>query len=586
MLQSLFWAAALLSTAALAAPKPEKDYFFDNIPASQDLKWYPCNKTFECARLSVPLNPLDQHNGLRSEIPLIKLAANKSDEYKGIVLTNSGGPGGLGIGYILSRGITIQNFTGPGWDIIGFDPRGMGYSVPNGATGFGNTTFEPNRMNATYISPEKILAKRHSSEDNYGLRIPIRNDAWVQDLYNQSMLLNEHLKTIDGDNQALAYMGTPNVAFDMLQIAKADARSKGLAEEDALVNYYGVSYGTALGQTFAALYPEKVGRFVVDSVLDLEAWYSGNMATPGYTFPHADEGFAEFFKDCFNAGPELCSFHNGSASPEALLERFNAIMSVFDVNKAISEGWSNITDVSLGLEFMKQIFLLVPYSGLYNFPALADTFVSVEYLIATQNVTAENMSLIFLQWAPPADAAAPERPENIFECWCSDTYNKTVSSGGKPLPQALIDSVRNQSVVTGERLILLYGICTHLDLKPKFVFNRKIGGKTKNPILFIGVTMDPITPFENAERATKLHEGAQMLYIEGVGHGLIGLDNWCAYDKTRTYFQNGTLPGDDNFCPRVVPFVNMAAPSNPGKRDLSSLRHKPMIPEWVPSIFR
>ncbi|KAK6515807.1 hypothetical protein TWF281_004397 [Arthrobotrys megalospora] len=539
-------AAAAIPSLVLAAPTSEKQYFFDTIPASLDLKWYPCNHTFECARLSVPLNPLEPNNGLRSEIPIIKYPANKSDEYKGIILTNPGGPGGLGIGFIFSSGAAIANFTGPGWDIIGFDPRGMGYSKPNGALGWNGVPFvDPSLQNATYISPDK-LGKRAIRADHYGLEIAPRPASWIDTLYQAGEEFNELLQANgNADNQAVPYMTTPNVAFDMLQIAKADARLKGECEDDVLVNYYGVSYGTVVGQTFTSLYPQHVGRFVIDSVVDLEDWYSADIRS---TLQHSDEGVATFFRRCFDAGPEKCSFFTGHTSG-AIRDRFNNLWANFDTARAIQEGWANVTDVATGQEVMKGILLLVPYNALLNFPPYADTLTAVEALVKANNATAANMLEVSNQWNPAEDPSDPFRGENVFETWCSDSNNPRMVGSNMPIPQEFIDTVHNYSVSTGERFIQVYGICSRLQLKPKWRFSGKIGGNTKTPVVFIGLSDDPITPFENAEKARTLHKGAKMIYVEAVGHGIIGQRNWCVYDKVRAYYQNLTLPGHDNRCP-------------------------------------
>ncbi|KAK6331434.1 hypothetical protein TWF730_004516 [Orbilia blumenaviensis] len=540
-------AAAALPSLALAVPTGEKQYFFDTIPASVDLKWYPCNQTYECARLSVPLNPLEPDNGLRSEIPIIKYPAKKSDEYKGIILTNPGGPGGLGIGFIFSNGAEIANFTGPGWDIIGFDPRGMGYSKPNGALGWGGIpVVEPSLQNATYICPEQ-LEKRAIRPDHYGLKIAPRPDSWIDSVYQSGVELNELLQAKgNADNQAVPYMTTPNVAFDMLQIAKADARLKGEPDENVLVNYYGLSYGSVVGQTFTSLYPQHVGRFVIDSVVDLEDWYNADIRS---TLQHSDEGVSTFFRSCFDAGPERCSFFTGHTSG-AIRDRFNNLWANFDATRAIQENWANVTDVIAGQEVMKGILIMVPYNALLNFPPYADTLTAVEALVKSNNATAANMLEISSRWMPSDGPEDPSRGENALETWCSDSNSPRMVGSNLPVPQEFVDLVRTASVSTGERFIQVYGICSRLQLRPKWRFSGKIGGDTKTPVLFIGLSKDPITPFENAEKARTLHKGAKMIYVEAVGHGILRQRNWCVFDKVRAYFQNLTLPGHDNRCPQ------------------------------------
>ncbi|KAK6355497.1 hypothetical protein TWF696_004594 [Orbilia brochopaga] len=557
-------AAVVIPSLTLAAPKGtgQTQYFFDTIPASLDLVWYPCNQTYQCARLSVPLNPLDPNNGYRSEIPIIKKAADPADEYKGIVLTNPGGPGGLGIEYIFSNGDDLANLTGPGWDIIGFDPRGMGYSKPNGNVGFLNTTVDPKLVNATYIPPSKLrrLLKRNSEPrairpDHYGINIPFRPNSWIQSIYEGGKQLNELLQAgANADNQAVPYMSTPNVAFDMLQIAKADARLKGQCEEDVLVNYYGVSYGTVLGQTFTSLYPQHVGRFLLDSVVDLADYYAGD--TVHSSVNHTDEGFSAFFTGCFDAGPEKCSFYTGRTS-HAVRDRFNALMAQFDLGKAQEENWANATVVGLGQEIIKIALIQTPYQALALFPILADTLTQLDEWIKADNLTVDNLVSISNIWTPPQAPEDPNRGEYVFETWCSDGNNSQLVGTNKPVPQNLLDISRQSSVVLGERFAQLWGVCGYLKLNPKWRFSGKIGGDTKTPVLFVGLLKDPVTPFENAEKARTLHKGAKMIYVDAVGHGIIGQRNWCVYDKVRAYFQSLTLPGHDNRCPYgEIPFLD------------------------------
>ncbi|KAJ6259332.1 Tripeptidyl aminopeptidase [Drechslerella dactyloides] len=556
------------------------------IPASPDLKWYPCNETYQCARLSVPLNPMDPDNGLRSEIPLIKLPASPSCEYKGMVLINAGGPGNLGYTFLITTGKEIANATGPGWDIVGFDPRGMGYSVPNAAVGLLNTTFETSRLNATDFTPEEgtagklarravraagrvvRAARRAIRADHYGVQISNRPDTWIEGFYEIGRQLNGLIQAnSDEDNQAVPYMSSPNVAYDMLQIAKADARARGECADEALVNYYGYSYGTIIGQTFLSLYPQHVGRFVLDSVIDMKDWYRGDIYKSA--FYHTDENFSTFFTKCFTAG-ERCSFFTGG-SPDAIRDRFNHLVAQFDAPRAIAEDWANSTLVTYGQEVLKTVFGLVGYNTLLNFPLLADALAAVDGWFQAGNVTNENLATIYNKWSPAPSPAAPERAEYGFTVWCLD-FNSSFVGSDKPLDASYIDQMREDSVTFGERFILLYAACAWVHAEPKWRFDGpyKLESPTRTPVLFVGLLKDPVAPYENAEIAHGNYAGSGLLYADITGHGIMGQRNWCAYDKVRAYFQNLELPGDDNHCPEATdqPFFYTPA-SSLRKRSLS-----------------
>ncbi|KAK6337390.1 hypothetical protein TWF730_002791 [Orbilia blumenaviensis] len=535
----LITAATLFAGIAPAAAVPSKKYFFDTIPASQELVWYPCNQTFECARLSVPLNPLEPNNGFRNEIPIVRYPAEKSYEYKGMILTNPGGPGISGTNFILQAGMLVANLVGGGWDVIGFDPRGTGYSKPNGAVGFEDIPLTPELQNATSIQQGQII-KRSKEADNLGIEIPPVPDSWIQKQYEIGTKLNTLMqKNANADNQALPYMTTPNVAFDMLQIAKADARSRGSSDENVLVNYYGISYGTVIGQTFASLYPNHVGRFVLDAVVDMEGHYAGKVGLTRF-----DEGIANFFTSCFNSGPEECSFYTGHTRDDIRI-RFNNLMAQFDISKAIAGKWENATVIQEAREIIMGQLVSAPYDTMANFPVLAEFLEMLEQLVEEGSLL-ENRRML-LTWTPE-QMSLPDRKEYFFEILCSDMDNKLV--GSNQLSNDFIDTLRQSSVISGASHISQYAICSRLQLKAKWKFNGKIGGDTKNPMLFVGSSGDPITVFENAERAQKLYKGSQMIFVESDAHGILGQSNECAYDHVRAYFQNLTLPGQNNNCSR------------------------------------
>ncbi|KAF3212997.1 hypothetical protein TWF679_005566 [Orbilia oligospora] len=554
-----FTAAAVLSAIAPAVATAGKQYFFDNIPASQELVWYPCNQMFECARLSVPLNPLEPDNGLRSEIPVIKHPAAKSNEYKGIILTNPGGPGLSGVSFILETGTFIADLVGQGWDIIGFDTRGTGYSKPNGAVGYGKIPLAPELQNASSTRADRAI--KRSVTTDFGIKIPASPDSWVQKQYELGTELDTLIqKNANADNQAVPYMTTPNVAFDMLQIAKANARSQNISDEDVLVNFYGISYGTVLGQTFASLYPQHVGRFVLDGVVDINDYYSGNVGLTRF-----DEGLSTFFARCFDAGPEGCSFYTGQTQND-IRDRFNSLMAQLDSSKAVSEKWKNATIIQETRDVIRGLLMSAPYDAISNFSLLADSLTVIEGWVKADALLENRETILQLS---PNPFSLPSRLEYFFEIQCSDMNNPLV--GSKQLSKNIIDSMRHSSVVAGETFIGQYAVCSRLQLKAKWKFDGKIGGDTKNPMLFIGSSGDPATPFENAEVAQKRYKGSQMVYVEADAHGIIGQSNKCVHDNVKAYLENLTLPGRNNRCGRDGEPLNPSEKSSAGLSTLESL---------------
>ncbi|RVD85527.1 uncharacterized protein DFL_003848 [Arthrobotrys flagrans] len=227
----------------------QRERLFENdtsqIPPTIDLKWYPCSSEtleipFECARLSVPLDYQKPNNELRAIVPIIKYPADKNVPYKGSVLINPGGPGGMGSELIYDVPTSKQirsNVVGPGWDILGFDPRGIGYAVPYGSYDTIPGSFEPERQNATTLSRSKSRRRApklppNNDEVAYGILIPDDLPSWKSQAYQTGFQYSAACREyVSQYNQAGPHMNTVVVATDMLSIGKALARERNQPEK-------------------------------------------------------------------------------------------------------------------------------------------------------------------------------------------------------------------------------------------------------------------------------------------------------------------------------------------------------------------
>lgn len=155
----------------------------------------------------------------------------------------------------------LKPIVGPNYDIVAFDPRGIGHSIP--------------------LADCKI-----PSEDNSGLRRRAFGlqgpELTPEDYWNRTFAGAQQLgaaceATIGGDMDAGPHMSTAVVARDMLSIVDAFAiTEKGQAlNSSSLLNYWGFSYGTFLGHTFASMYSERVGRVAMDGRLSHILLYHG-----------------------------------------------------------------------------------------------------------------------------------------------------------------------------------------------------------------------------------------------------------------------------------------------------------------------
>jgi pimeloyl-ACP methyl ester carboxylesterase len=276
-------ALAGLATAALAAPAA---------PASAQPAWHHCGRAphTQCSRFTVPLD-YDAPHGRRIELFVARLPALDRKHRIGTLFVNFGGPGGTAADVL--EGLTAEQLPKPNerWDIVGMDPRGVGQSRPAigcgadiGRTGLDLTLFP--RPSA--FSEDTLVASARS----YAAACAARN----------------------GD--LLAHVSTANVARDM------DVLRRRLGERR--IAYFGQSYGTYLGATYARLFPRNYRAMVLDSPLDPDAYARRPLDDALAGAGGFEESLDRFLATCA-ADQATCRF--GGADPRAA---FDALIARLD----------------------------------------------------------------------------------------------------------------------------------------------------------------------------------------------------------------------------------------------------------------
>ena len=198
-------------------------------PDARTIDWSDCGGGFECGTLTVPLD-YDEPDGETIDVAVTRHPADNPDERIGALFLNPGGPGGsaIDLAHTYSRAGTI----GDRFDIIGFDPRGVGESSP--------------------LDCDSRLGEM------YGTDPTIDSEADRTATLEASQAFVDECEGKYGD--ILPFLGTTDIARDMDEVRKA------LGEEQ--INYLGYSYGTSLGQEYARLFPTRVRSMVIDGVVD------------------------------------------------------------------------------------------------------------------------------------------------------------------------------------------------------------------------------------------------------------------------------------------------------------------------------
>jgi pimeloyl-ACP methyl ester carboxylesterase len=219
------------------------------VPTASTLHWHSCGGLIaqmgihNCTTLSVPVNyadPAGRHISLA--LDMIPATAPVSQQ-QGIMLVNPGGPGGSGLSLAAEVAQDLKPNVAQDYDIVGFDPRGVGSSVPDLSCdpGFFSGP-RPNYVPASAAAEQVLITRAKTYADDCEQKF-----GWL-----------------------LPYMTTENVARDLDSIRAAFGVAK--------INYLAFSYGTYLGQVFATLFPSRVRRMVLDSTVDpTGVWYTDNL---------------------------------------------------------------------------------------------------------------------------------------------------------------------------------------------------------------------------------------------------------------------------------------------------------------------
>ncbi|KAK7032395.1 hypothetical protein VNI00_013143 [Paramarasmius palmivorus] len=487
-----------------------------SIEPTKELAWQPCydTTTFECGRLQVPLNYSDP-SGQSAAIALIRIKANisiSSPEYRGPVIYNPGGPGGSGINDLRVYGKRLAKTVGPEFDIVSFDPRGVARSTP--------------KVSYFETPEERAL---------WGASINLgQNDSaqYVSNLWARSkiegILAGERLADV------LPHIQTDHTARDMLRINEAHGREK--------IQYWGISYGSVLGATFAAMFPDKVERLVIDGVIDVAGdYYTTNWKD---NFLDSDKALQWFFKDCHAAGPSLCGFY--AESPEAIEARLNRLYtSVLEAPIAVRTAQSyGLIDYTLLRSFIFNPGLYFPFA---TWSVIATGLADLE---AGNGTTLWSLSG---QTTFQCTSCNPEKQVFDYE-QVPDAQTAIRCNDGDVVPSSLEEARKHykESEKVSGWVDLAAGArisCSHWPEIPKTFFRGPISGNTSHPILLIGNSADPVTPLHAAHVVSQGFPGSVVLTQDYAGHAAISAPSFCTENALRTYFLNGTLPEPGTVCP-------------------------------------
>ncbi|KAE9378684.1 alpha/beta-hydrolase [Stipitochalara longipes BDJ] len=503
-----------------------KGWTWGEIKPSEHIVWHRCYDEYDCARLEVPLDWLDPSPSHLVTIAMIRYNATDRTNYKGPIFINPGGPGGSGIWFVKHLAPYYQSVVGKNHDIISFDPRGVGATTPS--ISCWNSSFSTSSLLWDIQSPPVLDA----------------HPAVIYDAYAHASAFSQKCASVigSGEHSIGRFVSTASVARDMLHITEKLGEQK--------LKYWGFSYGTFLGTTFASLWPEKVGRIVLDGNVDPKQYSSGEGT---HFLADTDAVMNSFYTYCYQAGPDLCSFF--SPSPTEIETRLNTFLANLKTHPVIvPASSSNNRPEIITFSKVRKLISSSLYQPLVVFPGLASALSALE----------SGNGSTFLQLSPgqddqlplcdssssPSDPT-PEIPEvegsadASLAILCSD---QPAFTGGVSAFSTYLSSCTNASTSAGATMASMRLGCVDWAVQAKWRFDGPFGSDVETKILFVGNTADNITPLRNAYEGAKSFNGSRVLRLDAYGHTSLSMPSQCTAKYIRGYFQEGTMPEEGTVC--------------------------------------
>lgn len=521
-------AHALFGGPALTSTHKRQSTPFDwyALEPSDNITWTPCFDGQQCARLNLPLDHATP-KGPKIQVALEMIAATDRENYQGTIIVNPGGPGGTGSEHMQAFGPVLAGIFGPTFDILSFDPRGTGATTPRA------DCFPPEHLADWYGSEVLALRVNDTSIPHAMARDHLRGAACAlafggKGSHNPRGSLEEW--------GAGRFMDTASVATDMLRIVEKLGQEK--------LQYYGISYGTVLGQYFAAMYPDKVGRLIIDGVVDGVKWQRGQTWD---MVEDSDPAMDEFFKDCALAGPEKCPIWE--ESPSAVAERFDRIFAELTENPIsvpVPGGSPVLVTADIVLALLWRNGLYFPLTG---FPLIATAARAIEVKdLATLGAIAGGA--VDYASLPPW-----YRPTEAFVAVsCSDfpPLNSSYTEAVKTVKKATALS-RWGGPLVFTRLRLQ---CGGWKIRAKHRYTRPVSAKLRVPTLVVSNKYDPVTPL-SAAKAVASRFGSGLLVQNAPGHCAFFYLSNCVASSMHAYMKDGILPAEGTVCePDAIPLVD------------------------------
>ncbi|WP_432476298.1 alpha/beta hydrolase [Nocardioides sp. GXQ0305] len=464
------------------APDPTLDRFY-----GQRLDWSACGE-HQCSRLTVPLD-YEQPDGRTLDLAVLRVPA--SGRPQGSLVVNPGGPGAPGTAYAAAASQVLGDALVSSFDVVGFDPRGTGTSAPVDCV--------------TDAELDAFLASDPSPDDR------AEADRFLQ----LSGAIPSGCAADDAD--LAAHVSTVEAARDM------DVLRSALGHRQ--LDYLGKSYGTKLGATYAELFPDQVGRFVLDGALD-----------PTLSTREVNLGQAEGFETALRAYVSNCvestdSCYLGDSVDEGLA-RISDFITEVDARPLPTDG---DRELAVGNAFY----------------GIAVTLYDRRYWTILSGALRAGLDGDGTALLGLSDAYSSRGPggytDNSSEAFVAiNCLDDPFALPARRIP-AQVPAFREASPTFGD--VFAWSLVGCLDQEAESIEEPlDIDAAGAAPIVVVGTTRDPATPYAWSEALADQLESGVLVSRDGDGHTGYHAGNACVDGAVEGFYLDGTVPDDGLSC--------------------------------------
>ena len=485
---------------------------------SQTIDWEDCSdgtSPFQCGTVTVPLD-YEHPDGRTITIAVRKLPASDSDAEHGSLFINPGGPGASGVAMMQVMAPMFTEELRGAYDIIGFDPRGVGQSTP-----------------ITCWTNDEIKQHLANPSDDAGPTDPLKGVTYknvpAQDKIDRGAANAARCAQHSQVPELLDHVGTRDVARD-LDILRA-------TNGNAKLNYLGISYGTRIGAIYADLFPDRVGRVVLDSAMDPSKRSGGEIRAEQITF--SEGALRQYVEHC--QAQNGCPLTGSTDEAVAQLAAFVDGLDQAPLTVPDSDATVNTQDATAVIQ---RLAVKQP-----DWDALT--------AMLTPAITNHDGTLMAKakQGSNKSSTMPVEAAVNIAN---SEIMFAAVICNDDPDTGGTASDWDAQSAAEKKTYPFFGGTSNAMDAYCRGWGHRgktpprETRAKGSDPILVVGIKGDIQTLYSWAQSLSNQLDNGHLLTVEGYGHGAFGTNN-CATTAITGFLVDGTMSADGTTCAAEPP---------------------------------